>query len=261
MSELMSSVTDQTPPLKKRGRPPKNSAAKKLDQQTSDDSSMSKTTTPRKKYQIVDINQQAAGQKLLYQRLRKFYQNGIFEKYVLPILLPKNMLKEEKPIALRHIEWLVINYAVAFPVVYPDPVNPSGEPFNVNDSYILHEKNWGKKLFDPNARGDRIMFTADNGIEVVTTLGQLNFMMWAIKYGVIEWAIAHKKEIREHHKIAKKKRQEYIKSEPNREKKRMRLTQPDKTHCLVYSHAMSINIHSPPKNNAPSFDKSTNALP
>jgi hypothetical protein len=259
-NELLSTTTLTTTPTssekgqKRRGRPPKNSAPKVVEhnEPTSDDS-LSKTGSARKEYPIVDVELMPAKCKMLFTKLKNFYRNGAMERVVLPIL------KEKDPIALRHIEWLVTNYSLAFPIVYPNPTNPNGEPFNVNDSYSRYEKHWTKKLFDPNQRGPRINFTTANGELVVTTLGQMNFMMWAIQFGVIDWAVRHKKEIKDHHKMVKKQRQELIKANPNREKKRMRLTDQDKSHCLVYTHAMDINIGG--QNSATKTTRTTTGLP
>lgn len=257
MSDTTTTTQTTEKVLKRRGRPPKNAPPKVNKNETSDDS-LSKSGSARKEYPIVDIEFMPAKCKMLYAKLRNFFSNGSFERIVLPIL------KDKEPIALRHIEWLVTNYSLAFPVVYPNPINPQGEPFNINDSYSLYEKHWTKKLFDPNQRGPRINFSTSKNEIVVTTIGQLNFMMWAIQFGVIDWAVRHKKEIKDHHKIVKKTRQEFIKAQPNRAKKRMRLTNADNSHCIVYSHDMDINIggqNSPKERNNPSFESNPNIDP
>jgi hypothetical protein len=71
--------------------------------------------------------------KLLLEKLNRYYQNGEFERTVLPIIRDKN------PLAVRDIDWLVTNYSKAFPVVYPNPMHTMGEPFNVHESYEQHE--------------------------------------------------------------------------------------------------------------------------
>jgi hypothetical protein len=163
--------------------------------------------------------------------LGRFYQNGEFERTVLPILTQK------EPVAVRDLDWLVTNYSKAFPVVYPNPVHPNKEPFNLHKSYEEHESHYKKGLFDPFQRGDRIHFEV-NGVPYETTVAQLNFFQWAIEYGVIEWAARHRDEIKRHHDEIKKERDALIKAQPNREKKRMRLTQGDEAHCMVYLQPM-----------------------
>ena len=100
---------------------------------------------------------------------------------------------------------------------------------------------WKKGLFDPFQRGPRIHYEV-NGIKYETTIAQLNFFMWAIQYGVIDWASRHRESIKKHHHETKEARRMLIKEQPNREKKRMRLTPVDNSHCLVYVQPMRINM-------------------
>lgn len=205
-------------------------------------SSEEPSTPSRHKYQIVeDLDELPARMKLLLDTLIKFYRNGTFESVVLPIM------QHKEPLALRDIDWLVTNYSLAFPVVYPNPINPHGEPFNLHDSYEQHEEAWKKKLFDPFARGPRILFSDGHGKQYETTIAQLNFFRWAIQYGVIDYASQHREAIRKHHYDTKLERKKLIQSTPNREKKRMRLTQTDKARCLVYVQPMRISMTGPEK--------------
>jgi len=211
----------------------------------------SETDTPqssgRKKYHVMKDTQLSARMKLLLEKLNRFYQNGEFEKTVIPII------RDKKPLAVRDIDWLVTNYSKAFPVVYPNPMKPMGEPFNVHESYEQHELVWKKGLFDPFQRGPRIHYEA-NGEQFVTTIAQLNFFCWAIQHGVIDWAARHKDKIKKHHQTIKDARKKLIKEQPNREKKRMRLTPVDNSHCLVYVQPMRIPLGPQKKNRADTGD-------
>lgn len=210
---------------------------------TKTDESPSKNGSARKKYNVIsDTQTLPARMQLLLQKLLKFYSNGSFATVVLPILKDKN------PVALRDIDWLVTNYSKAFPVVYPNPnaitaAGGGGAPFNVHQSYLQHENIWKKELFDPFQRFERIYYTV-NGEQIETTIAQLNFFSWAIQNGVIEWAARHREEIREHNKVIHRERKELIEMQPNREKKRMRLTNTDDTHCMVFVTPMKISLGS-----------------
>lgn len=186
------------------------------------------TSSGRKKYEVMDTAEQLPARvRLLLDMLINFYRNGTFETVVLPIIRLQN------PLAIRDIDWLVTNYSLAYPVVYQDPTRNVPAPFNVHASYERHENDWKKRLFDPCARGPRIMFYA-GGEQYETTIGQLNFFKWAIEHGVIDWAVQHKDEIRHHHQVTDAARKKLIEEQPNREKKRMRLTHTDKNRCIVY---------------------------
>lgn len=186
------------------------------------------TSSGRKKYEVMDTTEALPARvRLLLDMLVNFYRNGTFESIVLPII------RDKKPLALRDIDWLVTNYSLAFPVVYQDPTRNVAAPFNVHASYERHENDWKKRLFDPCQRGPRIMFYA-GGQQYETTIGQLNFFKWAIEHGVIDWAVQHRDEIRQHHQVTDSARKKLIEEQPNREKKRMRLTNTDKNRCIVY---------------------------
>jgi hypothetical protein len=57
---------------------------------------------------------------------------------------------------------------------------PSGDTLNVSIGYKSCLNGYSKKLFDPFCRTDRIEFKG-----ITTTVGQLNFMKWCIKNGIL----------------------------------------------------------------------------
>jgi len=68
------------------------------------------------------------------------------------------------------------------------------EYYYINDEYKNQLKSYTKKLFDPFKRLKKIDFEYDN-IKMTTTVGQLNFLKWAIKNGVIEYIENHYENI------------------------------------------------------------------
>ena len=82
--------------------------------------------------------------------------------------------------------------------------------FYINDEYKNQLKSFTKRLFDPFKRFKKISFKYD-GIDMITTVGQLNFLKWAIKNGVIEYIEEHFDNINyqmSKHLEEKRKRQE-----------------------------------------------------
>ena len=90
--------------------------------------------------------------------------------------------------------------------------------FNVYNDYKLQLKAYSKKRFDPFCRWDRISIPY-NGVEIMTTIGQLNFFKWAIENKIIEYIDKHIKNIEEdmnnrnsnsklNNNISRKKREE-----------------------------------------------------
>jgi hypothetical protein len=71
---------------------------------------------------------------------------------------------------------------------------PNGETLNVNIGYKSCLNGYSKKLFDPFCRTDRITYKG-----IVTTVGQLNFIKWCIKNGILK---ALSEQLRAHQKIS-----------------------------------------------------------
>jgi len=63
---------------------------------------------------------------------------------------------------------------------------PEYEYYYINDEYKNQLKSWTKRLFDPFKRFKKIQFKYDD-VEMTTTVGQLNFLKWAIKNGIIQY--------------------------------------------------------------------------
>ena len=111
-----------------------------------------------------------------------------------------NIINGGSTISLRIVDWFATNYAKKYYTVY-DLVKegPSGSGsgsgasvsignrFKVYDDYKLKLKAYSKKRFDPFCRWDRITIPYSEGINIQTTIGQLNFFKWAIENGVVKY--------------------------------------------------------------------------
>lgn len=109
------------------------------------------------------------------------------------VLLP--VLSKRGTLSLRALDWLVTNYSKKKPVVYN--VTPPSCPevvVNMYRSYKTWLWNHKRKNFDPFRRGQRIFFTVDDKT-YESTVGQLNFFFWASRYGVLDYAQRHIRDI------------------------------------------------------------------
>jgi hypothetical protein len=118
-----------------------------------------------------------AKHEVLLRSLAKFYDGGDN----LPTL--QSILNGSTRMSLRVLDWLVTNFAKKRNIVYPTTVNGRDVTFNMFLEYKSQLKAYSKRFFDPFCRRERVEF---HGIE--TTVGQLNFLKWAIQYGVIGYA-------------------------------------------------------------------------
>jgi hypothetical protein len=119
------------------------------------------------------------------------------------ILLP--IINKEGTLSLRALDWLVTNYAKKKPIIYN--VTPPDCPEVVVNMYRSYKSwlwNHKRKNFDPFRRGQRIFFTLDRRV-YESTVGQLNFFFWASRYGVLDYAGQHIKEIEKDQAMSTKK--------------------------------------------------------
>lgn len=125
-----------------------------------------------------------AKHEVLFKSLTKFYEDdATFETF-------RAVLGGSTKMSLRVLDWLVTNYAKKRNIVYGIKDNDRDVAFNMFLEYKSQLKAYSKRYFDPFCRRGRVMH---RGVE--TTCGQLNFFRWAIKYGVLDYALRHHDEI------------------------------------------------------------------
>lgn len=119
-------------------------------------------------------------------------------KYNLVILqefITKSNDKKEK-LSLRLLDWFVTNYAKQYGTIYDiKKLNGKSEKFFVWIEYQAELDSDRKESFDPfgrgKSKGKAIELEYEEGKTLHTTLAQLSFFRWAIKYGVIDYVRAH----------------------------------------------------------------------
>lgn len=102
---------------------------------------------------------------------------------ILPILTANSK------ISIRVLDWFVTNYAKKNNIIYQVKNNNTYIHFNVFLQYKSQLKGYRKKLFDPFCRKKRIIFYYNEKQGIVTTIGQLNFFRWAVKYDILNYVM------------------------------------------------------------------------
>ena len=97
------------------------------------------------------------------------------------------ILTSNSKISIRVLDWFVTNYSKKYNIIYKVNHNDVIEHFNVFLQYKLQLKGYRKKLFDPFCRKKRIAFYYDENKCIITTIGQLNFFRWSIKYKILDY--------------------------------------------------------------------------
>jgi hypothetical protein len=134
------------------------------------------------KVRILEKNQINSKGKILLNSIKKFFQDNNKIYKMLPIITGKSN------ISLRVIDWLVTNYSKKKNIVYEINDNKV-KHFNMYLEYKGQLKAYSKKYFDPFCRKDRITYCYDQKNEqyIITTIAQLNFFKWALKYKVLQY--------------------------------------------------------------------------
>ena len=167
---------------------------------------------------------------LLYVSLQKYYTNTEKSKYLL------KYLKYEK-ISLRIIDWFVTNYSKKYDTTYDinilndKRILEDGkylQQFNVFRSYKSQLKSFSKRNFDPFCRRNRIDYTikdVDKDVKINTTIGQLNFLRWAIDNLVIEYILKYYDIIEDDMNTSIKNiRKNYIKTSERKQRQELSLS-------------------------------------
>lgn len=114
-----------------------------------------------------------------------FYRNANNAKVFKDIVASTG--KREGNISLRKIEKFITNYSKKNNFSF---TTSNGQAFQVHMKYKSTLDGYSKKLFDPFARYDKIEYEIPaTGEKVTTTVGQLNFLRWAIKNDIVKYLI------------------------------------------------------------------------
>ena len=123
---------------------------------------------------------------LILQNLLKWYNNtGNLENMV-------EIINGKSQISLRIVDWFTTNYAKKHFIIY----KVNDKRLNVYNDYKLKLKAYSKKRFDPFCRWERITIPYNN-VQILTTIGQLNFFKWAIENNIINYIKQNYKAIEE----------------------------------------------------------------
>lgn len=161
-------------------------------------------------------------------------------KAILPFYTDKMLrsmlpfISQSGPIPLRDLEWAVTGKAREKPLII--------NGVDIFCDYTSKRRGHRKRNFEPYCKRIRWAFDID-GKTWYTSLGQLNFMKWALETGLIEYAIKNRDEIVTHREMVKARVKD--ETEKGLRPHRMALTKPPKSSTYVISGSFSnINLIS-----------------
>jgi hypothetical protein len=140
--------------------------------------------------------------KILLEKLRTFFSRDEIAE------VAKKILSSNWSTSKRAIDWFITTYARrnAIPLVLEN-----GTVIDLHASYKAELKSFSKKLFDVFKRGDSIRFKIGD-VEFTTTVSQLNFLRWFVKYNIYTYFEEHRDHIEREMKHAndRKNSKEFI---------------------------------------------------
>lgn len=127
-----------------------------------------------------------AGESLIprhIQRLKEissFYNKDRLKRTLVPLI------QQKSSVSLRLLDWLCTNYSKVHNINYMIDLDGNKILFNVHQSYKQWQRNYRRRLYDAFRRRNHVYFVSD-GILHSTTVGQLNFVYWAVVYRVYDF--------------------------------------------------------------------------
>lgn len=156
------------------------------------------------------------------------------ETYFCPQLLQQlivPLISGTAELHLRALDWYVINYAKKHKMILVF----EGNVINVYDNYRTWLKFWKRCLFDAFRRGPRIYFSIDQ-FTYSTTVGQLNYLYWAIQTSVLQYAVTYRLTIEKdmNERIYECRAEKKRLLAAGQKRKRFVLSKTPDIHCVVH---------------------------
>lgn len=125
-------------------------------------------------------------EKMLYDVLDDFFQKCSLNEVEMII----KIIDGKHIISLRFLDWFVTRYCYLYKLSININNNFNKEEnFNINISYKAQLKSFKKRYFDPFRRKKKFIYVFDkHNLNLLTTLGQLNFFRWALSFDIIKYA-------------------------------------------------------------------------
>jgi hypothetical protein len=187
------------------------------------------------------------GAKIAPRQVKRLHEIADFfdDEVCFSVLIP--MVTQTFEISLRLLDWFLVNWSKKHKIVTrtPDGV----EVINIYSTYKDHLRHYRRRLFDPFRRRERIYFAhSESGDVLNTTVGQLNFIFWALKYGILECCRKNIDSIENDMvtMLADSKKRRLEEKRNGKKRKRTELTQAPRNKCHVYivSQEIDFECHS-----------------
>jgi len=126
------------------------------------------------------MNHPPDSSEVLFASLREFFEDPAHLARLTDLL---NVHDKKSKVSLRLLDWFAVKSTKMNAVVIGGT--------DVHSCYKAQLRGYSKILFDAFKRGPRKTMKDASGTEFETTTGQLNFIRWAARSGVLEYCETH----------------------------------------------------------------------
>ena len=140
---------------------------------------------------------------------------------------------------LSALDWTVTNYAKrrSVTLLCRDAGGAPSRWFSVHTEYKAWLRVWRRKLFDPFARRSRVFFEGgEDAAWVATTAAQLNFLFFAVEFGILEWVRRHLAEVERDNNRALRR----TGGQEDRKRKRTALSAPPPVSVMIVDRPITV---------------------
>ena len=164
-----------------------------------------------------------------FNKVNQFFSSD--PKYVEKML---DIIERRSSVSIRVLDWFITNYSKQYGIFYKIRLRGKIELFNAFSEYKAALHGADKDHFDPFCRQRKIAYsyTDRNKKEKTfeTSLGQLKFFMWALRYKVVDYVEEHLDEITEDNKLRGTKKEADDGGKLKKKQKRIILTDESESH-------------------------------
>lgn len=152
-----------------------------------------------------------------YTKIKKFFDKQCKKKHIKKMV---RIIEGKSSISLRILDFFVSKFSKQRTKI--DFASVGRPDYDVRIDYEAQLKSCKKRGFDPFKRKKKFYHRYGKGKRILTTIGQLNFFMWAIKNKIVEYVTKNKKEITEEMKRnTRKNKEKRCKKKKNIRKKKV----------------------------------------
>jgi hypothetical protein len=145
-------------------------------------------------------------------------------------------------VSLRALDFCCTNYAKKTRVMLSCRLGGARSSVQLFSLYKEWLRHYRRRSFDPFRRRERVFFEhPDSGVLLETTVAQLNFLRWAIIYGVVDYVRRHLSAIEcdMNAALARAKKQ---REAPQLKRGRTELSKAPSAKCAVYEMTQTLTF-------------------